>query len=161
MRIMLPNGTVMTVEKAIAFCEKRVAFNGRVERLCERAADLTYANALGFFSDAQGSFNVVTGGTTLICNLAPEFVREVLESLTRDGYINLSSLKLQKKQPLTSQYVFDNGASGGYILQGLEADMNCTGYPFVNGPIPTVSEVEDADEDDAEDEDAGEEDCNE
>ena len=161
MRVMLPNGTLLTVEKAIAFCEKRVAFNGRVERLCERAVDLAYANALGFFSDAQGSFNVVTGGTTLICNLAPEFVREVLESLVRQGYVDLSNLKLQKKQPLTSQYVFDNGASGGYILQGLEADMNCTGYPFVNGPIPTVSEVEDDDEDDAEGEDAEEEDCNE
>ena len=161
MRIMLPNGTVMTVEKAIAFCEQRVAFNGRVDRMCERAADLTFANALGFYQDVHGSFNVITGGTTLICNLTNEFVREVLESLVRQGYVDLSDLKLQKKQPLTSQYVFDNGASGGYILQGLEADMNCTGYPFVNGPIPTLSEGEDAEECENEDEDAEEEDCNE
>ena len=161
MRVMLPNGTVMTVEKAIAVCEQRVAFNGRVERLCERAVDLAYANALGFFSDAQGSFNVVTGGTTLICNLTNEFVREVLTSLVRQGYVDLSDLKLQKKQPLTSQSVFDNGASGGYILQGLEADMNCTGYPFVNGPIPTLTEGEEAEECENEGEDAEEEDCNE
>lgn len=161
MRVMLPNGMVMTFEKAIAFCEQRVAFNGRVERLCERVADLTYANAIGLFSDAQSSFNVVTGGTTLICNLTNEFVREVLTSLVRQGYVDLSNLKLQKKQPLTSQYVFDNGASGGYILQGLEADMNCTGYPFVNGPIPTLSEGEDAEECENEGEDAEEEDCNE
>ena len=150
MRIMLPNGTVMTVEKAIAFCEQRVAFNGRVERLCERVADLTYANSLGFFSDAQGSFNVVTGGTTLLGNLSNEFVREVLASLVRQGYVDLSDLKLQKKQSLVSQYVFDNGASGAYMLQGVDADMGCTGYPFMNEPIPAVSEAEDAEEREAE-----------
>lgn len=156
MRVMLPNGTVMTVEKAIAFCEQRVAFNGRVDRMCERAADLTYANALGFYQDVHGSFNVVTGGTTLICNLTNEFVREVLESLVRQGYVDLSDLKLQKKQALISNYVFDNGASAAFMLQGVDADMSCTGYPFVNGPFPAVSEDEDAEECENEGEDAEE-----
>ena len=35
MRVMMPNGTLVTVEKAIPVNELRISFNGREMRLCE------------------------------------------------------------------------------------------------------------------------------
>ena len=158
MRVMLPNGTVMEVAKVVAVCEKRLSYNDRDIRLCEKAADIVYANGVAFFPDAHGSFDVATGGAVLLGNLSNSFISVVLDSLVQEGAIDLSDLKLQKKQPLTTQYVFDNGVSDAYMLNGFEVNMSCAetmGYPFVNGPFPAVCEAED------EDEDAGEEDSDE
>ena len=158
MRVMLPNGTVMEVAKVVAVCEKRLSYNDRDIRLCEKAADIVYANGVAFFPDAHGSFDVATGGAVLLGNLSNSFISVILASLVQEGAIDLSDLKLQKKQPLATQYVFDNGKSDAYMLSGFEVNMDCAdtmGYPFVNGQFPAVSEAED------EDEDAGEEDCDE
>ena len=155
MRVMMPNGTVMTIEKVCAVSEQRIAFNGREVRLCECATDIALANGVSFLSEAN-VHDIATGGTTLLGNLSNDFVREVLASLVRQGYVDLSGLKLQKAQPMVSSYVFDNGASGAYMLQGFEANMCCAnalGYhPFMAGDCPVESEAEDVKED-------GEEDC--
>lgn len=161
MRVMLPNGTAMEIAKVVAVCEQRLVFNGRDMRLCERTQDVTQANGLGLFTQVNGSFNVVTEGTVLLGNLSNEVVRDVLTSLVRQGYVDLSDLKLQKKQSAATCYVFDNGKSGAYILQGFDANVSCAdAFPFVNGPFPS-SEAEDSEERESEGEDAGEEDCNE
>ena len=162
MRVMLPNGTVMEVAKVVAVCEQRLTFNDRDIRLCEKAADIVYANGIAFFPDAHGSFDVATGGAVLLGNLSNSFISVILASLVQEGAIDLSDLKLQKKQPLTSHYKFDNGVSDPYLLSGFEVNMSCAetmGYPFVNGPFPS-SEAEDAGEHESEGEDDGEEDCN-
>lgn len=161
MRVMLPNGTAMEIAKVVAVCEQRLVFNGRDMRLCERTQDVALANGLGLFTQVNSSFNVVTEGTVLLGNLSNEFVRGVLSSLAQFGWVDLTDLKLQEKQPLTTQYVFDNGKSGAYILQGFDANMSCAdALPFVNGPFPS-SEAEDVGERESEGEDTGEEDCNE
>lgn len=150
MRVMMPNYTIMTVEKTIAVSELRLKFNGRDVRLCECATDIVYANAIAFFPETN---SMTTGGAVLLGNLSNEFVREALASLVRDGHIDLTGLKLQGTQPLVSSYVVDNGVSGAYMLKGYEVNMCCAhelGYPFMGGAIPAVSEAEDVD-------DAGEE----
>ena len=38
MRVLTPNGNVIEVEKAEAIVEKRVSFNGRDIRLCQKPA---------------------------------------------------------------------------------------------------------------------------
>ena len=139
MRVLLPTGTIMEVAKVVAVCEQRVAFNGRVMRLCERASDAVFANAIAFFPDAQGSFDVATGNAILLGNLSNEVVREVLTSLVIKEWVDLSSLKLQKKQLMTTQYVFDNGVSDAYLLSGFEVNVSCAdamGYPSVSGGCP-------------------------
>lgn len=164
MRVMLPNGNVLSLSKAIAITELRVAFNGRDMRFSEKAADIAYANAIAFITEGgvQDICDVTMGGTVLLGNLSNDFVRGVLSSLVRQGYTDLSDLKLQKTQPLVSQYKFDNGASGAYLLKGYEASACFATVPFMGmgGVFPAVSEAEDAaDAEDAEDaEDAGEED---
>ena len=158
MRVMLPNGTVMEVAKVVAVCEQRLTFNDRDIRLCEKAADIVYANGVAFFADAHGSFDVATGGAVLLGNLSNSFISVILASLVQEGAIDLSDLKLQKKQPLTTQYVFDNGKSDAYMLSGFEVSLSCAdalGYPSISGGCPVWSEAED------EDEDAGEEDSDE
>ncbi len=158
MRVMMPNGNVISVKKAVTVCEQRVAFNGREVRLCECAGVVADANAIAFLTEAgvQDICNVTIGGTVLLGNLSNEFVRGVLASLVRQGYVDLIGIKLQKAQPLVSSYVLDGGASGAYILQGYEASMCCAnnalGYPFMAGESPVASEAEDG-------EDGGEEDC--
>lgn len=158
MRVMLPNGTVMEVAKVVAVCEKRLSYNDRDIRLCEKAADIVYANGVAFFPDAHGSFDVATGNAIMLGNLSNSFISVILASLVQEGAIDLSDLKLQKKQPLTSHYKFDNGVSDPYLLSGFEVNMNCAetmGYPSMSGGCPVWSEAED------EDEDAGEEDSDE
>ena len=153
MRVLMPSGIVMTVERAIAVCEQRTSFNGRSVRLCEGATDMAYANAIAFFSEANVQ-SVATGVSVLLGNLSNGFVREVLDSLVRQGYVDLSGLKLQKEQLSTTlDYVFDNGASAAYMLQGFEVNM-CCGYPFMSGtsPVYKSEDVEDAREEECTDE---------
>ena len=99
MRVMMPNGTVMAIEKAVAVSEQRIVFNGREVRLCECATDIALANGVSFLSEAKVN-GFATGGTTLLGNLSNDFVREVLASLVQQGYVDLSDLKLQKTQPV-------------------------------------------------------------
>ena len=73
MRVMMPNGTVMEVAKVVAVCEQRLTYNGRDMRLCEKSTDIVYANGLGFFPNAQGSFDVATGDAVLLGNLSNSF----------------------------------------------------------------------------------------
>lgn len=165
MRVLMPSGTVMEISKAIAICEQRVAFNGRVERMCECAKDIVYANGIIFLPDtrAYNGCGVVPVDDVLLGNLSNEFVKGVLASLVRQGYVDLTDLRLQEAQPSASHYVFDNGKSDAFMIRGFDVSLCCTnvlGYPF-SGPIPAVSEAEDAGERESEGEDAGEEDCNE
>ncbi len=152
MRVMMPNGTVMEVAKVVVVCEQRFEFNERSHRLCECATNIAYANGVVFFPDQD----IATGGAVMLGNLSNEFCQGVLASLVRQGYTDLSGLKLQKAQPLVSSYVFDHGASGAYMLQGYEVGMCCANVlgcpPFVAGESPVASEAEDG-------EDGGEEDC--
>ena len=162
MRVMLSNGNVLSISKAVAVTETRVAFNGRDVRLCEKASDIAYANAIAFITEGgvQDICDVTMGGTVLLGNLSNDFVRGVLSSLVRQGYTDLSDLRLQKTQPLVSNYVFDNGASRAYMLQGYEASASFAAVPFMGmgGAFPAGNNAEDVE--DAEDaEDAGEEDC--
>lgn len=162
MRVLMPNGNLLSIKKAIAVAEMRVAFNGRDIRLCEKASDIAAANAIVFLPEAgvQDICDVTMGGTALLGNLKNDLVRGVLASLVRQGYVDLSDLKLQKTQPLVSQYKFDNGTSGAYLIFGYEASACLAavpGYPFMGMAAPAVNNAEDSE--DAED--AGEEDDDE
>lgn len=156
MRILMPNGTVMSVEKGIAVCETRQPHNGKIVRLCEGATDIAFANAIAFLPEASVHGGMATGDAVLFGNLSNEFVREVLASLVQQDFVDLSDLKLQKAQLPASCYVFDNGASEAYMIQGYDVNM-CCGYPFMGGNFSVASAVEDAEDI----EDAGEEDSEE
>ena len=159
LRVLMPNGALVTVEKAIPVNELRISYNGREMRLCERATEIGCANGLSFLTRVHDNCGMPMGDT-FIGNLRNEFVREVLESLVRDGYVDLSGLKLQKVRlmAIASDYKFDNGESGAYLLQGYEAACftAVSGYPpLMSGAFPTMSKAEDVEDE----EDAGEEDC--
>ena len=144
MRVLMPNGNLLSIKKAIAVAEMRVAFNGRDIRLCEKASDIAAANAIVFLPEAgvQDICDVTMGGTALLGNLKNDLVRGVLASLVRQGYVDLSDLKLQKTQPLVSQYKFDNGTSGAYLIFGYEASACLAavpGYPFMGMAAPAGS----------------------
>ena len=165
MRVLMPNGNLLAIKKAIAVAEMRVAFNGRDIRLCEKASDIADANAIVFLPEAgvQDICDVTLGGAALLGNLKNDLVRSVLASLVRQGYVDLSDLKLQKTQPLVSHYKSDNGASGAYLIFGYEASACLAAvpeYPFMGGAFPAMSEAGDA-EDSEDVGDAGEEDDDE
>lgn len=153
MRILMPNGEVIEVKKAIAVSEQRIAFNGRDVRLCEKASDMAFANAIVFSEESV--HGMAPEEAILLGNLENGFVRGVLASLVQQGYTDLSGLRLQKEQLPTSSYVFDHGKSQPYMLRGFEATMCCAsalGYPFMGGNFSVASEAEDA-EDTEEDDD--------
>ena len=153
MRILMPNGEVIEVKKAIAVSEQRIAFNGRDVRLCEKASDMAFANAIVFSEESV--HGMAPEEAILLGNLENGFVRGVLASLVQQGYVDLSGLRLQKEQLPTSSYVFDHGKSQPYMLRGFEATMCCAsalGYPFMGGNFSVASEAEDA-EDTEEDDD--------
>ena len=153
MRILMPNGEVIEVKKAIAVSEQRIAFNGRDVRLCEKASDMAFANAIVFSEESV--HGMAPEEAILLGNLENGFVRGVLASLVQQGYADLSGLRLQKEQLPTSSYVFDHGKSQPYMIRGFEATMCCAsalGYPFMGGNFSVASEAEDA-EDTEEDDD--------
>ena len=153
MRILMPNGEVIEVKKAIAVSEQRIAFNGRDVRLCEKASDMAFANAIVFSEESV--HGMAPEEAILLGNLENGFVRGVLASLVQQGYADLSGLRLQNEQLPSSSYVFDHGKSQPYMLRGFEATMCCAsalGYPFMGGNFSVASEAEDA-EDTEEDDD--------
>ena len=155
MRVLMPNGTLVTVEAAIPSIETRIPFNGREMRFCERATSLASANGIGFFARVHDNFGMAAQDV-FIGNIPNGLVREILATLVRQEYLDLSDLKLQKTQPMVSNYKFDGGISRSYMLRGFEAGMCCAeAVPFMGMATPSAGEAEDAE--DAED--AGEEDC--
>ena len=113
-RIITPRGEMWEVKRAVAVCEMRQKFNGRLNRKIEIAKDLS-CNPTGLCLqlDVNGTGFATFGQELFIGNLKSEEVQEILRKLLKEGYFDFSELEYQKAD-LYKETVFDEGKSKPY-----------------------------------------------
>lgn len=135
MKLKNYNGSIKTVSEVIAAVEFRHTFNGSKRRLLEPCKDGSVKpNALVFAFDDRvqpmGVFQPFGGGCEdrlVLGNLAAEKAEEIITSLLKEGYADISGIKLQKHQYALDKYVMDDGKSDAYAFS-----TSCPNLIFTN-----------------------------
>ena len=150
MLIKSVNGSIMEFVKVEPIVEKRESFNGTVNRRVAVAKDMTQdiSGLLFSFSDEHFAPNVFSPdeGKLLIGNLQREVVEELLDSILKNNYADLSGYSYQPCEDIT-KLKFDHGKSKPYFIMGfavtmgLERPMGLS--PFVPAPMGNIPVGED------------------
>lgn len=123
------NGSIVEVAKVDPIVEKRDSFNGEVQRRVAVAKDMEQdisgvlfhiqhpcAN-MGVFSPCSSSNDILDG------NLSREAVEEIMDSMLKNGYADISGYSYQKEHQCIFSTVFDNGKSDPYYLLDFAATV--------------------------------------
>lgn len=135
---------ILKVEKVEPVVEKRDLFNGTVNRRVAVAKDMTQdiSGLLFSFTSTASQFGLdafqADESKMLVGNFKREVVEELLDSLLKNGYADLSGYSYQPSEDIT-KLKFDNGKSDPYFLRGFAATMGLERpmglSPF--SPVPT------------------------
>lgn len=130
MRIITPKGDLRNIKRAVAVCEMRNQFNGRMDRKIEIANDMSY-NPTGVCLelDVRDTGFVACGQEVFIGNLKTEKVQEILRKLLKEGYFDFSELEYQKEN-MVEKTTFDAGKSKPYASDyviGICSSLLCGG----------------------------------
>lgn len=119
MNIITPTGSLIEITKVEPIVEKRVQFNGSEVRLCQIAKD-SKQNITGLYITTEADDSVFCASTNiLVANLKPSLAEEILQKLLSGGYYDFSALDYQLKPTGLGNFVYDEGASKPYHLEGL------------------------------------------
>lgn len=142
-RVITPKGELKSIKRAVAVCEMRNQFNGRLDRRVEIANDLNCnPTGLCFDIDVKDTGFGALGQEVFIGNLKTEKVQAILRKLLKEGYFDFSELEYQKAE-LYEKTVFDEGKSKPYtsdyiteycplLLCGGTAGIFAPGHPIVS-----------------------------
>ncbi|MBQ8198950.1 MAG: hypothetical protein IJZ76_05950 [Lachnospiraceae bacterium] len=144
------NGTIMEVVKIEPIVEKRESFNGTVNRRVAVAKNMLQdiSGLLFSFKDEHSTSNIFSPdeGKLLIGNLQREVVEELLDSILKNGYADLSGYSYQPCEDIT-KLKFDYGKSEPYFIRGFAATMGLECpmelNPFAPAQMGNISVVED------------------
>lgn len=133
------NGSIMEFVKVESIVEKRESFNGTVNRRVAVAKDMTQdiTGLLFSFSDEHFTPNVFSPdeGNLLIGNLQREVVEELLDSILKNGYADLSGYSYQSGDDIT-KLKFDHGKSEPYFIRGFSATIGLERPMGLNPFVP-------------------------
>lgn len=144
LRVMLPSGTVCSVEEACPVAEKVVSFNGERRRFMEAAKNMKReANGVCIYrktkSDSCG-FMSADDRWVVIGNLKNEQVQEILKQLNEKGYYDFSKFEYQKVRKVSDikygadyqPYTSENNA--------MAVGLCCfSANPFQQAGVPTFN----------------------
>jgi len=117
MRIVTPKGVIRGIEVVVPVTEKRLMFNGEQRRFVDKAKDMSVCPTALALRFSFGTLSEFGGSTELfIGNLSPSQVKEIQQSLTKDGFFDFSGFEYQKAR-LLDKTVFDEGASNPYTSE--------------------------------------------
>lgn len=129
MKLKMQNGSIVEVMKVDPVVEKRDSFNGEVQRRVAVARDMEQdisgvlfhiqhpcAN-MGVFSPCS------SGNDILVGNLSRDAVEEIMDSMLKNGYADISGYSYQKEHQCIYSTVFDNGKSDPYYLLDFAATV--------------------------------------
>lgn len=151
MLIKSVNGTIMEVVKVEPIVEKRDIFNGTVNRRVAVAKDMRedISGLLFSFTSTASQFGLdafqADESKMLVGNFKREVVEELLDSILKNGYADLSGYSYQPSEDIT-KLKFDNGKSAPYFLRGFAATMSLERSmrsPFVPAPMGNIPVGED------------------
>lgn len=145
------NGSIMEFVKVEPIVEKRESFNGTANRGVAVAKDMTQdiSGLLFSFASSASQFGLdafqADESKMLVGNFKREVVEELLDSILKNGYADLSGYSYQPSEDIT-KLKFDNGKSAPYFLRGFAATMSLErsmGSPFVPAPMCNIPVGED------------------
>lgn len=164
MVVITPTGKLVKVNKVLICVERKLEFNGKIAHLKEFATDLS-CNPTGLkFYISDNKVNCWREDELYIGNLSTEKVKEILNTLLKDGSYNLSDMEYQKEKSCNlKDLVLDGGESLPYFEEDIHTNVfempSChfTATPAFESSCP----MEDADFDEDEDDDESYEDDSE
>lgn len=121
------NGSIVKVAKADPIVEKRDNFNGEKQRRVSVAKDMEQdISGVLFHVERSTACMDVFGSCSasndiLVGNLNRETVEEIMDSLLKNGYADISGYSYQKEHQCIPDTVFDNGKSAPYYLLDFSA----------------------------------------
>ena len=151
MLIKSVNGTIMEVVKVEPIVEKRECFNGTVNRRVAVAKDMTQdiSGLLFSLTPTASQFGLdafqADESKMLVGNFKREVVEELLDSILKNGYADLSGYSYQPSEDIT-KLKFNNGESAPYFLRGFAATMSLErsmGSPFAPAQMGNIPVGED------------------
>lgn len=151
MIIKTVNGTIMEVVKVEPIVEKRDIFNGTVNRRVAVAKDMRedISGLLFSFTSTASQFGLdafqADESKMLVGNFKREVVEELLDSILKNGYADLSGYSYQPSEDIT-KLKFNNGESAPYFLRGFAATMSLErsmGSPFAPAQMGNIPVGED------------------
>lgn len=134
MRLKDIDGSVFEIFKACPVVENRIDFNKKIKRLIEYAREGVKPNAILFEKKRVNSGLAFDNNIEiLVGNLSACTVEEILNSLNKNGYADISNLNYQEPMPSVYNYKFDNGNSEAYHVKGCNIfndffDCDCHNY---------------------------------
>lgn len=140
LRVMLPSGTVASVDYVKPVAEKILNFNGRRRRLIEYASDMKKeANGVCIFLKYGQNFGI-TNDSVIVGNLTNEQVQEILRQIGETGYYDFSQLgEYQKIMELEDLKIGSDyppyTSEGGNIM--LSAGLQYSPFGNCNFSTPT------------------------
>ena len=129
MLIKSVNGSIMEFVKVEPIVEKRESFNGTVNRRVAVAKDMTQdiSGLLFSLTPTASQFGLdafqADESKMLVGNFKREVVEELLDSILKNGYADLSGYSYQPSEDIT-KLKFNNGESAPYFLRGFAATMS-------------------------------------
>lgn len=151
------NGSILEVLRVDAIVEKHDHFNGERQRRIAVAKDMEQDISGVLFSVKDSNFGVDVFSSSicrnrdiLVGNLHRDVVEEILDSMLKNGYADISGYAYQKEHQDTKNIVFDHGKSKPYYLLDFAATVGLNGFggnPFSPCAFP-VNETADIPEED-------------
>lgn len=140
------NGSILEVSRVDVVVEKQDHFNGELQRRVAIAKDMEQDISGVLFSIKDSNFgidvfssNVCSNRNILVGNLHREVIEEILDSLLKNGYADISGYSYQKEHQDTKNILFDHGKSDPYYLLDFAATVGLNvfggnGFPM-NGTV--------------------------
>ena len=112
-KMISPTGKLIGVSQAVPVVEKVFKFNGRVQRMSERAGVFKGVKPNAISIKTENCANFMFQNELIIGNLKTERVNTIMRSLLEKGYYDFSEMHFQTART-EEELVFDNGASLPY-----------------------------------------------
>lgn len=129
--VLTPTGGLLQIKSVQPVVEERVIFNGAEQRLVQVAKD-NKQTATGLYFQVEANMqNVFVSNNFFIGNLKPVVVNDILHKLLADGHFDFAQFEYQKKCKAPSEYIYDEGKSLPYFIEGtLMPTYTPFNYPF-------------------------------
>lgn len=149
------DGSILKVAKVELIVEKRDSFNGEVQRRVTVAKDKKQDISGVLFHMAYSGTNLdllSPCGDILIGNLTHEEVENIMNSMLKNGYVDISGYSYQKQQLCVLNTIFDHGKSKPYYTLRPMIDIGGSGFhQFGGNPLTVQDGLEEEEDIEAED----------
>lgn len=142
------NGSILELSRVDVIVEKHDRFNGEKHRRIAIAKDMEQdiSGVLFFIKDSNMGADTFSpmlcnNRNILVGNLHRDVVEEILDSLLKNGYADISGYAYQQEHQDTKSIIFDHGKSEPYYLLDFAATVGFSTFGTDVSSMPCVANV--------------------